>query len=452
MLTMMTKRSTVDAHPEDAMRLLSSQLPDTYQAIVGPLVRHQATLLGIPEESLQKDNSRAALRYGFNPDEEIIGAEVFAKGSTLIAVRLTQSTRTRRVRTEEGEASLAEVRLRSIYVSYAAPEIQEENFAEFEACVTRIWNADLKEVKQPLRRLREIAPNGQAESPSASDIECAGVLSDKSSRALAIAIKSSSGLLLSDAPKQIPPKERGRLDEIVQSLAKVGLVETEIVVICAKNATQTNRVPNLEVLKSLDEQGVRCSCGKLLSNEKAEEALSITDYGRSMLDGSRWMSVLVLQELLKLGIPIESIRMEQEYSGEEVDCMADVYGRLVLFELKDKQFNLGNAYSFGAKVGIFRPDYPVIVTTEKVGSDAREHFVRSANSERGRERFLPRDRRVGNDMTFIEGLSSLRQGLESVISSIAIEAFSPSLEIALSHASVSAESILSVWATGGTAK
>jgi hypothetical protein len=107
--------------------------------------------------------------------------------------------------------------------------------------------------------------------------------------------------------------------------------------------------------------------------------------------------------------------------GDEIDLCADISGELTLFELKDKEFSLGNAYSFGAKLGIVRPDHPVIVTTEHVGGDAKEHFERAEMSQRRR--------RYGSDpwytgpedsqaILFIEGIEHLRSSLESLVSAI----------------------------------
>jgi hypothetical protein len=42
--------------------------------------------------------------------------------------------------------------------------------------------------------------------------------------------------------------------------------------------------------------------------------------------------------------------------------------------LKDREFNLGGAYSFGAKIGIIGPAHPVIISREKIGGDAKEHL------------------------------------------------------------------------------
>lgn len=448
MLLMIAKSAEVSKHPAGALKKLSDRLSGQYHPTVGPLLSRQAELFGIPLTSLHSA-SRDSFRRTSYIEEDAIAAEIYAKGSTLIVIRLLESSRLRPYRDASGKMVRKETTMCHLSVGYAAPALDERTMEEFEGCVKDIWGVELNEREVAPRKLAEIeslGKGGKAEAPSEQDVRCAEILSDKATRALAIAIKSSSGLLLSDAPKQVPQKERGRLDEVVQSLIEAGVVETEIVVVCSKTASQVNRVPNLEVLKGLDEHNIRCSCGKALSGEKAEEALSVTEYGRTMLDGSRWLSVLVLHNLTDLGVPIGSIRMEQEYAGEEVDCIAEIYGRLVLFELKDKQFNLGNAYSFGAKVGIFRPEYPVIVTTEKVGSDAREHFVRSAQRGKRSQRFITSDSDTIDSIHFIEGIPALRRGLEEVVTSIAIEAFAPFAQSALNFSTAPPGAILSAWA------
>jgi hypothetical protein len=69
--------------------------------------------------------------------------------------------------------------------------------------------------------------------------------------------------------------------------------------------------------------------------------------------------------------------------------------------LKDKEFNLGGAYSFGAKIGIIGPAHPVIISSEKIGGDAKEHFERAKLAgSKGM-----RDRKVQHPIRYIEGLS-----------------------------------------------
>ena len=127
------------------------------------------------------------------------------------------------------------------------------------------------------------------------------------------------------------------------------------------------------------------------------------------------MTNLLQHELLARGVPLELIVVEQLIGGDEVDCIANVSGELVLFELKDKEFSLGNAYSFGAKISIIQPDHPVICTTENVGNDAKEHFEQS---RRARQQSGSHDPERASEISFIEGIDSMRDGLRALAGSI----------------------------------
>jgi hypothetical protein len=154
---------------------------------------------------------------------------------------------------------------------------------------------------------------------------------------------------------------------------------------------------------------VRCACGKPIAEERVEETVAMTDLGRNLLDGNRWLTLLLLEELQKVGIPLDQTLIEQQVGGDEIDCLAVISGDLVFFELKDKDFNLGNTYSFGAKMGIIRPKRAVIFSTQNIGGDAREHF----------ERLRPRTRtgdlaREQAEIYYIEGLANLAVELQKI--------------------------------------
>ncbi len=140
----------------------------------------------------------------------------------------------------------------------------------------------------------------------------------------------------------------------------------------------------------------------------------MSEQGRALLDSSRWLTILLLQELLSVGVPLDKILIEQQVGGDEIDCVADISGELALFELKDKEFNLGSAYSFGAKIGIIRPDYSIIASTEHVGGDAKEHFLRAQAARGSREERWARSREDSNDIIYIEGIEHLREGVQAL--------------------------------------
>lgn len=451
MLRGIVKKAIVDAHPEDAIGLLTHKLPATYKPAIRPLIAHQVELFGVPEDAFKGRDVEDYTRTSFRVDDEALDAEIYTFGSVLIAIGAYRQTRPRRSRNEDGEMVTIEEEVNSLRITYAVPFVGDPDVAEFEGIVSEVWmGCDLSEVR-PLdsRKLREL-DNGKPSPvgvPLPEEVSAANILSEKSIRMLAIAIKSSKGLLLGDASKQIPPGERGRIDELVERLIENGLINTEIVIICAKTSAQINLLPSSAAFEHLDRAGVRCACGRLLSAERQESALTITELGSAMLDGNRWMSILVLQHLIKLGVTVNNVRMEQIYSGEEVDCIADIHGRIILFELKDKEFNRGNAYSFGAKIGIFQPDISVVITAERVGGDARDHFMaRSAGSFRNRRAYA--DSFSGENVTFIEGLSNLESGLDAIVTEVAKSALAPLFRSALSFANPSSLSLLSAWAGG----
>jgi hypothetical protein len=232
-----------------------------------------------------------------------------------------------------------------------------------------------------------------------------------------MAIKSSGGLLVRDLPKQLPAETSEQVERVREGLEGRGLIDAEIVVVCTKTQAQIARAPSREVLQQMSAQGVKCACGRAIAEERIEEALTITDLGRALLDGNRWLTLLLLQELQQVGVPLDQTLIDQQVGGDEVDCLANISGELAFFELKDKDFALGNAYSFGAKIGIIQPQHSVIFSTHKIGGDAREHFERARLARKPD----PEDWRLGEplpEIRYIEGLDELRTGVQELATSI----------------------------------
>jgi hypothetical protein len=186
--------------------------------------------------------------------------------------------------------------------------------------------------------------------------------------------------------------------------------------------------------------GLKCACGRSVLEERIDEALTLTEHGRRMLNGSYWMTVLVVVELLDLGIGLDQMLVEQVSGGDEMDFFVDVSGDLVLMELKDKEFNLGNAYSFGSKTGIFQPDYPVIVTSSYVGNDAKDHFAQAASARQAASRFEPEN--ASADIEYIEGLGNLRPRLEELVGQVFEQDVTTVLSRILPYAAASGPSLV----------
>ena len=106
----------------------------------------------------------------------------------------------------------------------------------------------------------------------------------------------------------------------------------------------------------------------------------------------------------------------------------------------------GNAYSFGAKVGVLRPEHAIILSTQKIGADAREHFERARlarNPRKGMEfRFSSEE---SPELYYIEGLEQLPVELQKFAGGIYREDAARILSRVLPFATVNAESLLSAF-------
>jgi hypothetical protein len=205
----------------------------------------------------------------------------------------------------------------------------------------------------------------------AAAILAAHTLSDREARSLALSIKSSRGALAKDTARLLKTPE---IPGILENLVSTGVARREIVVICRFSQKQVARVPDRYKLAKLAGEGLRCACGKRIDHESTEDLFTITELGASLLDKSRWLSVLFREKLIELGVHREDILLECRLDGDEIDCIASIGGKLVVAELKDKEFSIGNSYSFSAKVSAIQPDYAIILSTEKIANDVKDRF------------------------------------------------------------------------------
>lgn len=208
---------------------------------------------------------------------------------------------------------------------------------------------------------------------SAEDLSLAAVLEDNRLRGLALLIKSSGGILLPDLLKKggLEPHE---VNAMLEPLTKAALVNREHVIICKKSLNQINRVNSMESLTKLLELDVRCSCGGPISQERIEDLYTPTPKLQKMLDQSFWMSVWLVRTLIATGICSDRIILNLHEGPEEIDAFVDARGKLALFELKDREFSMGDAYPFGARVALYKPDYAFIVSSRGIAPEVRDHF------------------------------------------------------------------------------
>ncbi|MFF4966271.1 hypothetical protein [Streptomyces sp. NPDC001037] len=412
MLRLSTWRTLVDSQQSGKFDAIVSSIPDDFVEVLGSSRDAMARALGLKSAD---GGARLTDRYErYGRTSPIVKAEIFA----LDGVTYVLSLRNRKagswtiIEDEDGQKEQAGI----LFLHTLSGSRSTPNVSKFIDAIREQIGAELKEWKVPPRRFMELKQEGRQESLSVTPekVKAARLLADKENRILGTAIKSApGGLILSDVEKQLKRGKVTDIDATLLALQEADLIDTEYVVVCAKNHQEVSRFSDASILEEMSKFGVRCGCGRKIADERLEEAVAITDLGREMLDKSTWMSILLMEELRDLGVPDERIMIEYSSGGDEMDCIADINGQLILFELKDKEFSLREAYSFGAKIGLVRPNYPVIVTTEKVGGDAKDHFEKAEIAGRRGSPIEPDEARP---IRFIEGLDNLRTQLEDLSS------------------------------------
>jgi hypothetical protein len=359
--------------------------------------------------------SRPAVDLDFGGDGSVSEGEILVEGPHLEVIALRVIPPGSRSGGPSGELPDPGASVRGrLDISYIGPSLDASPIRLAVERARDVLGADMQSHRYTDERFKELKSEGRESPalPSDDELRGADLLKDRAIRTLAIAIKQSGGLLVRDLSRQLQADLRERTDTSHQALRTAGLVNAETVVICSKTQAQTARVESRELLAEMSARGLRCACGKPIAEERVEEALSLTSLGRALLEKSRWLTVLVIQELLAVDVPLSSMLVEQQMGGDEIDCIADISGELVLFELKDKEFSLGSAYSFGAKIGIIRPQHAVIVSTEYVGGDAKDHFRRAGLTPGGRRASGTRG------VEHIEGVGQLGAGIRRIASRI----------------------------------
>lgn len=214
-----------------------------------------------------------------------------------------------------------------------------------------------------------------ADQVTSQELSACRPLEDSDTRSWALRIKASGGVIESELIQKFPG-DSSVLQVAIAALDSAALLTRQYVVICKKTSNRVNRFDDREQLEKMSTIGAKCSCGAPLSEERIEQFIGPTPLLSKLLTGSYWMTSRLVAVLKGEGIPGQRIALNVQDGSEEVDAFVDINANLIMFELKDKEFSMGHAYSFGARLALNKPEYAVIVATKGVAPEVKEHFER----------------------------------------------------------------------------
>ena len=206
-------------------------------------------------------------------------------------------------------------------------------------------------------------------------------ISDPKIRDILIEFSRKDNILLSDFLEERKSEDKDKLKRILNFLSGQRLLTKNLVVICDKTGQWWNMtIPSKAKLKELEKSGVTCaSCGAKISEERIDDLFKISEKGKRLVSSSYWMVGKVVESLHKLGVREEDIFVDVTYNGEEIDIIALYMACVLVFELKDREFGLGDAYKFHGKISRLAEKaktalqvVPTVITTKTVAKEARK--------------------------------------------------------------------------------
>lgn len=237
-----------------------------------------------------------------------------------------------------------------------------------------------------------------ASSLSDDDLKLADILVDQFTRDVAFTIKRSGAILANDLKKQ--SGKAAKFESTIQHLLQNGLIAQEYVVICKKTSNQVNRVDSIDKVQQMHSLGIMCSCGSAIADEKIEGLFIPTQKLQKLLDQSYWMTVHLVRSFHSVGISEDKILLNLKEGTEEIDAFVDLDGSLVMIELKDNEFSMGHAYPFGGRIGLYKPEIAMIISTKGIASDVKDYF----------ERVKP-----GAKLLYVDNLRELENNLQDLV-------------------------------------
>lgn len=197
---------------------------------------------------------------------------------------------------------------------------------------------------------------------------------------------------------------KSELDESqIQILIDHNLLSKEFLIRCTNDARTICTVTSLDNLTENSNDGAKCAyCRRPLSEENTVEIFTISNKGRNLMAGSKWMSIWVTEELIRHGIKSDSIDWRIEDKGEEIDIRISDFNSKVLLELKDREFGGGDAHPFIYRVDKYRGNIGGILTTKKIAKEAKT-IIREQESKMS--------------CTFVtyEGIDRIEHGIQKMV-------------------------------------
>lgn len=243
-----------------------------------------------------------------------------------------------------------------------------------------------------------IASEATVVVPTGKEIEAARELEQAAMHKIVSQILSAGSVFLTKFSQTLQ-QERAATDQAVGRFEELGMVTKDFAVLCRKTGQQILRVSSRAAIEDPSQKTFKCFiCGNSVSEEVLDEIITVTDFGRKMLERDHWLVVRTLSALEGVGIPNQRVRI-QAGEGNLINFFLTINDQLYLIVVANRKISLEESYLINAQVAAYRLGHVIVVSTDRVSMLMRNHLQKS---------------NPGTEFDFIDSLHSFEDRLTAI--------------------------------------
>lgn len=234
--------------------------------------------------------------------------------------------------------------------------------------------------------------------PTPAEIEASRELENTAAQALIRQIIASNSIFFNKLSQALQ-QDRIQMERQIARFEELSVVSKDFAVLCRKTGQQILRVSSRAAIEDPSQKGFKCFiCGNSVSEESIDEIITVTDFGRKLMDQDYWLVVRVLDALERAGINNREVHI-QSAEGRLTNFFLTVNDQLFLLVVANNKITLEESYLINANLAAYGVKNAAIISTQRVSRLMRHHLEKS---------------NPGSEFDFLDSL----QGLEDRFSTL----------------------------------
>lgn len=218
------------------------------------------------------------------------------------------------------------------------------------------------------------AAEGGVLAPSPKEVEASRELENETAQKLLGQILSSGSIFFNKLSQGLSANERTGTEKLISRFEDLGVVSKDFAVLCRKTGQQILRVSSRAAIEDPSQKTFKCFiCGNSVSEESLDEIITVTDFGRKLLERDYWLVVRLLGALDAAGVPNADVRAHTT-DGDLTSFLITINDELYMVVLSNRKFTLEESYLINAHVAAYKLAHVIVVSTEKVSKLMRHHL------------------------------------------------------------------------------